>query len=70
MSPPRLAESIESYLSWLEDHRPSPSHLRSSVLHLQWSKMVDALLEQYREILKLGGVEQEGSLDRLGGESR
>jgi D-inositol-3-phosphate glycosyltransferase len=70
MSPLRLAESIERYLSWLENHRPSPSQIRSSVLHLDWSRMADALLEQYREILKLDGVEQQRSLDRLEGESR
>jgi D-inositol-3-phosphate glycosyltransferase len=70
MSPPRLAESIERYLSWLESHRPSPSHIRSSVLHFGWSRMADALLEQYRAILRLGGAEQEESPDRLEGGSR
>jgi D-inositol-3-phosphate glycosyltransferase len=68
MSPPRLAESIERYLSWLERHRPSPSHIRSSVLHREWSEMAEALLEQYREILELGAAAQQGSLDQLGGE--
>ena len=32
--------------------------------------MADVLLEQYRGILKLGGAEQQGSLDRLGGECK
>jgi D-inositol-3-phosphate glycosyltransferase len=70
MSPPQLAESIERYLSWLEEHRPSPSRIRASVLHREWSGMAEALLDQYREILKLGSAERQGSPDRLGGECK
>jgi D-inositol-3-phosphate glycosyltransferase len=60
MSPPRLAESIIQYLSWLESHRPSPSHLRSSILHLEWSRIAAALLARYLEISR--GAERNGGI--------
>jgi D-inositol-3-phosphate glycosyltransferase len=67
MSPPRLAESIEAYLSRLENHRPSASSIRSSILHLEWSKTTDALLHQYQQILRLSGAGRQESLNLPGG---
>jgi D-inositol-3-phosphate glycosyltransferase len=63
MSPPRLAESIEAFLARLENHRPSASSIRSSVLHFEWSKTADALLHQYQQILRLSGAELDESLN-------
>jgi D-inositol-3-phosphate glycosyltransferase len=67
MSPPRLAEGIDRYLSWLENHRPSSSRVRSAILHLEWSGIASALLERYREISRLGGAERSDSARLDGG---
>jgi D-inositol-3-phosphate glycosyltransferase len=67
MSPPGLARSIEEYLSWLESHRPSPSEIRASILHLQWSELADDVLDEYRETLGLGAAGQRASVQLHGG---
>jgi D-inositol-3-phosphate glycosyltransferase len=70
MSPSRFAASIEEYLSWLEEHRPSPSEIRSSILHLRWTEMAGAVLEEYRGTLGLGADDPREPIELYGGGSK
>jgi D-inositol-3-phosphate glycosyltransferase len=49
-TPQELAEGIEAFFS--SEHRSSVEMVRGSVLHFSWKNVADAVMEEYRNVLR------------------